>query len=148
MRSTPFDEIERAFERMTRQFDELGRQWDGESLGTGVGAGMSVDVAEYDDEVVLMADLPGYEKDEIDVSATDHTLTIRAEHDERTESGEEGHYLRRERRSRSVRRSLRLPEGVDGEGASAAYKNGVLTVTLPKATAGEPDEDGRHIDVE
>jgi len=135
MRANPFDEIERLFDRLSRQFEEASRTWDsGESFDflPASAESMSVDLAEHDDAFVVTVDLPGYERDDVDVRVTDHTLTIDAETDESTEEGEPESYLRRERRHRSLHRSLRVPEAVAPEDVTARMKNGVLTVTLPK----------------
>lgn len=139
-RSNPFEEIEQFFGRTP-----FGEEWTGKrELRTA-----DVDVAEYDDEVVVMADLPGYDREDIDVRADDGRLTIRAERDteRETEDGETEHrYLRRERRHESVTRTIDLPSGVDPEGAAATYRNGVLTVTLPSKR--DDGEDGHRIDIE
>jgi HSP20 family protein len=133
----PFDDIEKMFERMSRQFDETGvsRFRD-----------VSVDVAERDGDIVVTADLPGYEKDDIDVAISGRELTLEAQRSGESEERDEN-YIRRERSHRRVSRSLVLPEEVVEEEASASYKNGVLTVTLPKETAEEDDEDAHSIDV-
>ncbi|KDS90503.1 heat-shock protein Hsp20 [Halorubrum saccharovorum] len=139
-RTNPFDEIEQFLGRTAFGGD---RAW-GRDLRT-----TDIDVAEYDDEFVVMADLPGYDREEIDVRATDGRLTITAERDAEREAAESGdadrRYLRRERRHESTTRSVDLPGLVVGEDASATYRHGVLTVTLPKA-ADEAD-DGHRIDV-
>ena len=152
-RSNPFDfsELDRMFERMSRQFEDMNRQlgsWEG-NVGEMVGhRGMAIDVAEHDDSLVVVADLPGFEKDDIDLKIAGQTLTIVAEREMESESGdEESEYLRRERRSESIRRSIRLPVDVDEAGASASYQNGVLTVTLPKFEVDDED-DSHHIDVQ
>jgi len=138
IRRNPFEDLERMFERMSRQFEDWEPEW--EAMGD---IDMSVDVADYDDELVVTADLPGYESDDIDVRLSDSRLHIEAHHEEST--GEEsGEYLRRERSHRSVSRSLTLPEPVDPDSVSAKYKNGVLTLHMSKV---EPAE-GTHIDVE
>lgn len=126
------------FERMNEQFGQF------EETTLPATQSLSVDLADHEDSFEVTADLPGYERDDIDLSVTDRTLRISAERDESTEEGE-GNYLRRERRRRSVSRSLSLPEEVAEEEASAAYTNGVLTVTLPKATS---DENSRSIDID
>lgn len=142
-RSNPFDELEQFFGRSPLRGD---RTWGREGAwGRGADHDADVDVADYDDEVVVMADLPGYDREHIEVHATDGRLTIRAERDAETEGGE-GRYLRRERRHESVTRTIDLPAAVLEEEASAAYRNGVLTVTLPKEH--RDDEDGHRIDVE
>jgi HSP20 family protein len=138
MRTNPFDEFETFFDRMSRQYDEMMRR------ESGIATEIATDVAEHRDEIVVTADLPGFEREEIDVSVSGDRLTIRAEQ-EYDEEREDGEYLRRERRHASVRRTLTLPEGIDEDAASASYKNGVLTVTLPKMTS---DEESRHIDIE
>ena len=131
-RRNPFDEIERMFERMNRQFNELS---EGSQLPatTGGPQSVSMDVAEQDDEYVVTADLPGYKKADIDLSISERTLRVGVDREESTdESNEEGTYIRRERRRQSVSRTITLPEEVEEDEASAAYNNGVLTVTLPK----------------
>ena len=131
-RRNPFDEIERMFERMNRQFNELS---EGSQLPatTGGPQSVSMDVAEQDDEYVVTADLPGYEKADIDLSISERTLRVGVDREESSdESDKEGTYIRRERRRQSVSRTITLPEEVEEDEASAAYNNGVLTVTLPK----------------
>lgn len=141
---TPFDEMNRMFDRMSRNVGRL-------DLGDLDGmrrSGIDVDIAEYDDEIAVMADLPGFETEDIDLTVRDGVLSIRAEHevshDERDDSGA---YLRRERRAESLRRSITLPAEVREDDASATYANGVLTVTLPKTHADEEGDEGHHIDV-
>lgn len=136
-RTNPFDEIEQFFGRTPFGGD---RVW-GRDLRTA-----DVDVAEYDDEFVVMADLPGYDREDIDVRATDGRLTISAEHDTEHEDGDR-RYLRRERRHESVTRSVDLPASVIESDATATFQNGVLTVMLPKETDTDSN-DGHRIDVE
>ncbi|OYR59385.1 Hsp20/alpha crystallin family protein [Halorubrum halodurans] len=143
--SNPFEEIEQFFGRSPFGEGLTGRR----GLRTA-----DVDVAEYDDELVVMADLPGYDREHIDVRVDDDRLTIRAERDAEHEAadgeigdGSDGRrYLRRERRHESVTRTIDLPAGVDPEGAEATYRNGVLTVTLSNGR--DDREDGHRIDVE
>ncbi|MFC6990169.1 Hsp20/alpha crystallin family protein [Haloplanus sp. GCM10025708] len=89
---------------MTEQFEEMGRL-DG---GWMRGSEFAVDVAESDEEIVVTADLPGFEKSDIDVSVSERTLTIRADSETDAER-DDGAYLRRERRHSSVRRSIPSP---------------------------------------
>lgn len=139
MRTTPFDDIDRLFERMNRRFAEFDSnlgEMDRWSAPMGGIRGISMDVANYDEEIVVVADLPGFEKENIDLSVTDDSLTVKAtrESDEESESDA---YVRRERSSESVQRSISLPAMVDADATSASYNNGVLTVTLPKLEKGE-----------
>ena len=137
-RRNPFEEIEQMFERMNQQLGQLNEM---PVPGT---QQLSVDLADREDAFEVTADLPGYDREDIDLSVADRTLRISAEHDDSTEAGD-GNYLRRERRRQSVSRSLSLPEDVAEEEASATYTNGVLTVTLPKAT---DLDDSRSIDID
>lgn len=137
-RRNPFDEIERMFDRMSDQFEDVGSVKE-------IDAGpISVDVSEDDEAVTVTADLPGYDRDDIELAVRDGRLTIRAEREAETEQEDET-YHRRERTHREVTRTLRLPADVEEENASATYQNGVLTVTLPKAESGP---EGTRIDVE
>ncbi len=76
--------------------------------------------------------MPGVKPDDISVTIEDGVLTITGESASDADH-EEGSYLRRERRSGSFRRTLRLPESVDAEHARSTYANGVVTVALPTA---------------
>jgi HSP20 family protein len=145
-RSNPFEEIERFFDRMSRQFDEASRTWETEgplAQWTSGFESMAVDLVEHDEEFVVTVDLPGFERDDVEIQVTDHTLRIEAEHEEAREEDEE-RYLRQERRHESTRRSIRLPEAVDKAAVTAEMRNGVLTVTLPKLEV----EEARRIEIE
>ena len=121
------------FDRMSSQFEPL----EGGALQ---GGSVAVDVEDAGDEFVVTADLPGYDREDIDVQLAGERLTLSADHTETREAGE-GRYVRRERRQQSVSRSVRLPEPVDESGTDATYTNGVLTVTLPKAEVGDDGHD-------
>jgi HSP20 family protein len=138
----PFDELDDLFDRMQENVEKAARAWEpgGELPGA---SSMSIDLEDRDDELVLTADLPGFETDDIDVRVNDRTLHVSAERGEETEETE-GEYVRRERRHTSASRSIRLPTDVDADGVTATYNNGVLTVRLPKA---EPSSEGTRIDV-
>ncbi len=139
-RRDPFKDIEELFEQLNSGFADMSEDF-GEQLG---GGGIHVDVADADDEIVVTADVPGFDPDDIDVSVKDRSLTIAAEHgEEAEEEDEDTHYYRRERTKRAASRTVTLPADVDESEASASYENGVLTVTLPKRDA----EDGVDIEV-
>jgi len=136
MQRNPFDEIEDLFDRMGRSFEEsgLGRFQD-----------VSLDVVDDAESIEVVADLPGFEKADLDVSVSGRRLTIAADREESTEVDDE-QYVRRERSQRSVSRTITLPVEVVRDEVTASYKNGVLTVTLPKA---EPaGDDSTEIDIE
>jgi HSP20 family protein len=97
----------------------------------------AVDVYEEKGELVVKADLPGLSKDDIDVEVEDDVLTLKGTRQEENESEEGGHY-RCERASGAFERTFRLPAGVDASKIKAAFKDGVLTIRLPKAEEAKP----------
>lgn len=137
----PFEELEQLFDRMSRQFDQSAGEMETGMWGM---REMNVDVEDRDDEFVVTADLPGFEKEDMDVKLADDMLKIKADREERTEESDDDQYIRRERRQRSMSRSIRLPEPVKEDEIDARYKNGVLTVTLPKRHG---DSESRSIDI-
>lgn len=145
--ANPFAELEAAFERMQENFEEMAREWNGETLGLASPTRVRVDLKDEAEQYVLTAELPGFDKDDIDVRVTDRTLHVAAEHETEAESelGEEGEYIRKERRQAAVSRSIPLPETVDRADITATYNNGVLTVRLPKS---EPVPEGTGIEIE
>jgi len=91
-----------------------------------------VDVVETKDAVVVKAEMPGMEQKDINVELENQVLTIKGEkHQEKEEKGERFH--RTERSWGAFSRTFRLPAAVEGGKVNATFKNGVLTVTLPKA---------------
>lgn len=99
----------------------------------------SVDVIEEEDRVVLKADMPGMEKDNVRVVVHDGLLSIEGKREEKHEEKHRG-YQRSERFMGSFQRSFNLPVWADGSRVSADYKNGVLTVTIPKTEQARPKE--------
>jgi len=91
----------------------------------------AVDIAEKDNAYEVKAELPGMAEKDIDVKVSDGNLTIKGEKQEEKEEKNKDYYLQ-ERRFGSFERRFRVPEGVDLDKIEANFKNGVLTVTLPK----------------
>ena len=91
----------------------------------------SVDVIDRDDEVVVRAAVPGYKKEEIEISVSDTTLTIKGE-TKKEEKEEKGDYYRSEISQGAFARVISLPAQVDEEKAKASMKDGMLELTLPK----------------
>lgn len=128
--------------RPVRGFDDLfGRFFAGRYplVGNAENTAWSIplDVVQDSDELVVTASVPGTTKDEIEVSVDRNVLTIRAESkksssDESEEPGSSDGYLLRERRTGTYFRALRLPEIVDFDKAESSFKDGVLTIRLPK----------------
>ena len=124
----PFDEIRRMqnyMEQMFRTFPALESRF-----GTGTFSPLT-DVAEEDNKVIITTDLPGIEKENVELDLRDNALVINAGKGKEEEAEKEG-YLRKERAFMRYYREIPLPDGVTEEGATAQLKNGVLTITLPK----------------
>ncbi|MBI4705537.1 MAG: Hsp20/alpha crystallin family protein [Deltaproteobacteria bacterium] len=97
----------------------------------------AVDIEEQEDKFVLRADLPGVSEKDIEVRVHEGTLALSGKREEAKEEKREGGYYR-ERRSGSFHREFRLGPSVDGEKIAASYKNGVLSVVLPKKEEVKP----------
>ncbi len=134
------DGVEDLFDQMQKMFEEV--QDTGRGLATDFTGSLPVDIQEEDGEYTLTADLPGVEKEEINITGDESKVEIAAESEaEMKEENEK--YIRRERRSRSFRRTVAWPQPVDPETISAEYDEGVLTVTAEKQENG-----GKTIEVE
>lgn len=121
--------------------DEFFRAFFGENTAPA----MKVDVEDKGDSYLLLTDLPGMKKEDVRISVEDGVLTIAVE--QKTEANEEDkerNYVFRERRSMNMSRSFSL-EGVNEEGITAEYADGVLHLTLPKEA--QPDEKVRQIEI-
>lgn len=88
--------------------------------------------AKSDNELVLRAQVPGIQPDEVTVEVKDGILTVSGEHREEHEEEQEG-YTRRERRRGSFSRSVTLPPGVDGDRVKTSVEDGTVVVTLAAA---------------
>jgi HSP20 family protein len=94
------------------------------------------DIRETDKEYVIEADMPGIKKEDIRLDLRDGVLTIGVEHSEQVDEKKEN-YIRKERRYGSCSRSFSV-DGVNQEGVTAKYNDGVLTVNLPKMAETKP----------
>lgn len=132
---TPWEEMDRFFDTvMSRGWGWPFRMdmpaWN-DLMKPFAGKAPRVDVINRENEVLVRAEIPGMEKEDLDVTLTNNTLTIKGEtrHEEKTE---EGDYVRREISSGSFARTVTLPGDVDGTKAKASFKDGVLELTVPK----------------
>lgn len=130
----PFRDLVNLHQRMSTQFGGTD-----DAYGTWVPA---VDIFEKGDDLVIRAELPGVDKKNIDISVEDNRLVIQGER-AREEGFDETSAYRLERTFGSFVRSFMLPKTVDATKIAAAYVNGVLEVTLPKAEAAKP----RKVDI-
>jgi HSP20 family protein len=99
----------------------------------------AVDIFETENELVVKADVPDVNQKDIDVRVENNMLTVRGER-KFEEKTEKENYLRVERTYGTFSRSFRLPNTVNNEAIMADYKNGVLTVTLPKRAESKPKQ--------
>jgi HSP20 family protein len=126
----PFEALLPLREAMNRLFEEsfVGPRFELFSARV-----FPIDVYEWKDQrgYVIEAALPGFKPEEIQVTAQNHTLTIRAER-KAEEKGEKGTYLRSERSSGAVSRSITLPTLVEADLVEATYEHGILTLRVPR----------------
>lgn len=132
------DEMERQMERFFESVFPTGWmrpfRWERPALGELAEWRPAVDVVDRDDEIVIRAEIPGVEKDDLDVSMSDSTITIKGT-TKREEKEEKGDYYRCETARGTFMRTVMLPGEVDSSKAEATYKDGLLTLKLPKAEA-------------
>lgn len=134
----PFRELTLLQDRMNRLFENfLGEQSDIE--GSSHGWAPAVDIYEDKDQIMLKADLPGMDEKDISVGVDGDRLTLKGERRMEKETKEEN-YHRVERAYGSFSRSFTLPSSVDMERIKAAYKNGVLEVSVPKKEEVKPKQ--------
>jgi HSP20 family protein len=134
-RLEPFRGLSTLQDQFNRLFNESFRNHPEESALTTWAP--SVDIYETPNELVVKADLPDVNEKDIDVRVENNLLTIRGERKFEKSVSEEN-YLRVERTYGSFSRSFSLPNTVNPEAIGAEYKNGVLTVTLPKREESKP----------
>ncbi len=117
----PFGDIDRFFEDLpSLAFPKMG--WD-----------LAVDVYEKDNNVIAEMNLPGIDPEKIDISVEDNYLRVTGSREESKEEKQK-HYYSKEIRRGSFERMVRLPATVQKSKVTAEYKNGGLTITLPKTT--------------
>ena len=128
---TPFDKI---FDHlMSKQFpafqEEVG-------VSFNQGAYPKVNVYEYDDKIGIVAEIPGLDKKNVTVDVEDGVLTISGDkHGFDTKGGK---CITRELKQSSFKRSFNLGEHLDGEGVSANFKDGMLSISIPKKEPEQP----------
>ena len=118
------------------------RNWEEEAVDSWGSWHPPVDILDGDNEIVLVAELPGIKKKDIDIKVENSVMTLSGQRKREKETEKNG-YSRRERSFGTFSRSFTLPTSVDVSKISASYTDGVLTVTLHKAEEAKP----RQIDV-
>jgi HSP20 family protein len=130
--STLRDEIDRLFDAPLSSLTELSQPFSS-------GWVPALDLSEDKDNYVVQMELPGMNKEAIDISLHEGVLSISGERKEE-EKHEAHEAYRSERFFGRFQRSVTLPAAVDAEKVSAAYKDGILTVTLPKTEEAKPKQ--------
>ncbi len=118
--------VDRLFDNANQDHEWQPTQW-----------GLALDVVENKDEFVVKASIPGINPDDLDISYSDDTLTIKGEIKSDKDYKEDQYHLR-ERRYGSFARSISLPTKVKGDSIEASYQNGVITLRLPKSEEVKP----------
>lgn len=122
-----------------KMFDDLFGSNGTETDGDRVSWTPKVDISETESSYEVYTDLPGVLKDDVQVSVTDNLLTIKGEKHQKQET-ENKNFHRVERRYGTFQRSFTLPRHVDTGNIKADYKDGILTLTIPKAEEAKPKE--------
>ncbi|MBI5018299.1 MAG: Hsp20/alpha crystallin family protein [Deltaproteobacteria bacterium] len=135
-RSTQLDPLRNLRGEVDRLFDNFfrgwPRPWTAGWVATQAAFVPACDLKETEKEFVVTAELPGFSKESLEVTVTEDAVTIKGQLRADKESQEEGYHLR-ESASSSFQRVIPLPGAVLPDHASARLKDGVLTLTLPKA---------------
>ena len=131
VRHTPFDELESWLWDRTRSLSQLASNGDSRKPNWQP----AVDVHENAERILLVADLPGLEQSDVDITIDKNVLSVRGE---RKTQSPDGGYQHRERAQGAFTRAFTLPATVDVEAVGAEMKSGVLTITLPKKAEAKP----------
>ena len=147
MRFDPYREMQAFQDRINRAFGSAGRGEREEEMSLGAWV-PPVDIAEEKDRILITAELPGFQEDQISIQTENGMLTLTGERKFEKESGERN-YHRVERSYGQFVRSFSLPNNVDREKIHATFSNGLLQIELPKredakprqirVTAGQPE---------
>jgi len=135
-----FRDLEAIQNGMNKMFDSSLLRWLDRDSGLLEGAwSPAIDIYDSKDNVMVKADIPGMNKDEIGVSVHGDTLIIKGEKDQDKEIKEKD-FVRTERFYGAFNRAIHLPSEVDADKVTASYKNGVLELMLPKKEESKPKQ--------
>ena len=139
VRYDPFRDLRSLQEEVNRLFStNLSRAFDDEGIGRGAWA-PSVDIYENKDQIVIEAELPGMKQEDFDLSIENNVITLRGERKFEKEEKKKK-YHRVERAYGRFARSFALPENADASKVKAEFKDGMLTVHLPKSEKAKPKQ--------
>jgi HSP20 family protein len=149
--SGPFQMLQRFADEMDRVFDDFGfgrtrsrLPWRSGLMSQEQFWSPDVEVLHRNSELIIRADLPGLNRDEVKVDVSDHAVTIEGERQRQHEEEREGVY-RSERSYGRFHREIPLPEGVIADQAKATFKDGVLEITMPSPP--EQARRGRRLEI-
>ncbi len=137
VRWEPFRDLLTTQDRFNRLFNETLPQLFGEEGWASRNWAPAVDIYETDQELVLKAELPGVDPKDVEVRVEDNTLFLKGQRNIRKEVKEEN-YHRVERSYGTFSRTFALPSSIDADKVTAEYKDGVLTLTMPKREEAKP----------
>lgn len=126
----PFEEFRRMQERFNRLLEDFGRFPEFKEYLKEYRMGMPVDVIDEVDHIKVIADIPGFNKEDIEIYFENGDLVIRAERKEEVEEKKRD-YIRRERRMGKFYRRISLPADINKDEVKAKYNNGVLEIIIP-----------------
>ena len=121
---------------VAREMNRLNRDFD-RSFWAASHATAGFDWTVNENEVVISAELPGFSRDNINISLEDNVLTIAGERSA-GDYGDNATFLRRERRFGKFTRSFKLPFNINADGIHAEFANGILMINLPRIEAEKP----------
>jgi len=127
----------REMERLRREMNRLFSEWPRSARWTAAPSYPAMNAWTNDDSAIVTAELPGVRPEDIDITVEEDMLTLRGSR-QPEEMDEGATFHRRERRFGSFTRTFRLPFEVEADKVEATFKNGVLSITLPRAEADKP----------
>jgi HSP20 family protein len=126
------------FAQLQRELEGMLESTFGSVSASTVGVYPTVNVFDAGEEYVIKAELPGVDPSKVDIEVQDNTLVLRGERRFDDPGDKNVAYHRREREPGQFRRVVRMPGKVDGDQAAATYRDGVLTMRVPKAKETRP----------
>lgn len=140
-KASPLAEIEKNFQELEKRLEEafsdgwrFPSRWEmpeWSRLSRLKNMTPKVDIIDRDDDIMVRADVPGVKRENLVVTLTDNTITIKGKTSEEKKE-EQGDYFRSETMKGAFARTVYLPSDVDGGRAESSFRNGVLEVTVPK----------------
>jgi HSP20 family protein len=137
IRWDPFDDLASLRESMDKLFEEFFTHRPERGQLAPVVWQPAIEAYETEGDVVIRAELPGIDPNQVEITVTQDTLTIKGEAKTEQEDRRRNYY-RRELRHGAFIRSIALPAGVYGDQAKASYRNGILEIRVPKSERAKP----------